>query len=281
MTGKRAVATGSLSIRFWGVRGLIPVSGHEFRRFGGDTICFEVICGRHQFIVDAGSGLRRLGAAMATAGALDAILLLSHLHLDHVIGLTAFEPLFQPQGRVEIRAPEIVAGSLRADLDRLIGEPYFPLSLEQMPAAITCAGFAPGETLEYGDHRIQTIGLNHGVGSSGFRFDHAGKALAIVTDHEHRDDEPEPALIAFCKDADLLVYDGMWDETVDFDVHRGWGHSSWQAGLRLKARSGAGRLVSVHHAPAHTDVELAARETRLRKIDPAGFFATQNLMLII
>lgn len=281
MTGQPVVADGSLSVRFWGVRGSIPVSGREFCRFGGDTICFEVICGRRRFIVDAGSGLRRLGAAMAATGDLDATLLLSHLHLDHIIGLTAFEPLFRPQGRVEIRAPEIAAGALRADLDRLIGEPYFPLSLEQMPADIACAGFAPGETLACAGYRIQTIGLNHGVGVSGFRFDHAGKALAIVTDHEHQDDEPEPALIAFCKDADLLVYDGMWDETVDFDEHRGWGHSSWQAGLRLKMRCGARRMACVHHAPGHSDVELAAREARLKEIDPASIFAMQDQILLI
>lgn len=281
MSRKGCADTGSFSIKFWGVRGSFPVSGPDFLHFGGDTICFEVMCGPQRFIVDAGSGLRRLGAFMAAAGDLDATILLSHLHFDHIIGLMAFEPLFQPRGRVEIRAPETVAGALLADLDRLIGEPYFPLSLKQMPAAKTCAGFTPGETLRFGGHSIQTIGLNHGVGASGFRFDHEGKALAIITDHEHLADEPEPALIAFTRDTDLLVYDGMWDETVDFECHRGWGHSSWQAGLRLKARSGARRLVSVHHAPAHTDVELAAREARMREIDPAGCFATQDLMLMV
>ncbi len=281
MSPRLCADAGSFSIKFWGVRGSCPVSGTDFLRFGGDTICFEVNCGTRRFIVDAGSGLRRLGASMAAAGDLDATLLLSHLHLDHTIGLTAFEPLFQSRGRVEIRAPEIVAGTLRADLDRLIGEPFFPLSLSEMPAATTCVGFAPGDILGFDDHRIQTIALNHGVGASGFRFDHAGKALAIITDHEHRADEPEPALIAFSRDADLLVYDGMWDEEVDFECLRGWGHSSWQAGLRLKARSGARRLVSVHHAPAHTDVELAAREARMRAIDPAGCFAIQDLMLMV
>lgn len=264
------------TITFWGVRGSIPVSGAEFNVFGGDTICFEIMLDNQRIIVDAGSGLRRLGTTMATAGEYEATVLLTHLHLDHLIGLTVFDPMFSPAGRVSLQAPRLVDCDLRRNLGRLLEEPFFPISLDHMPGEIACASFTPGETIACDSHKIRTLGLNHGVGASGYRFDHRGKALVIITDHEHSSDRPCPELVAFCKGADLVVYDAMWDESDDFTRHIGWGHSSWQAGLRLVIAAGARRLACVHHAPARSDAALETRETRLKVMHPASFFARQD-----
>ena len=276
MKQSRKAAVPGFAITFWGVRGSIPVSGAEFNIFGGDTMCFEIMLDNQRIIVDAGSGLRRLGSTMTAVGVNEAAILLTHLHLDHVIGLTVFEPMFSSGGRVGMQAPLLAGSALRKSLGQLLDEPFFPIPLERMPGDISCASFTPGETITCGNHRIRTLGLNHGVGASGYRFDHGGKALVIVTDHEHSGDRPDPELVAFCTGADLIVYDAMWDETVDFTQHIGWGHSSWQAGLRLVRAADARCLACVHHAPAQTDAALEEREARLKSLHPPSFFARQD-----
>ncbi|WP_293810407.1 MBL fold metallo-hydrolase [uncultured Bosea sp.] len=274
-------ATPGLSIRFWGVRGSIPVSGGDYVRFGGDTICFEVKLGDERFIVDAGSGLRRLGGAMVEDGDMNATLLLTHFHLDHIIGLTGFEVLRSPAARIQIHAPAFGSCDVRSCLARLLGEPFFPVALDRMRGIRACSDFELGTTLAIGCHRIRTVRLNHGGGACGYRFDHAGKALAIITDHEHRDAAHEEALADFCQGADLIVYDAMWDESVDYDPHRGWGHSSWQAGLRLLRKANARRLACVHHAPTHTDDMLEHREEELQRQHASSFCARQDLYVVL
>ncbi|AMJ61734.1 MBL fold metallo-hydrolase [Bosea sp. PAMC 26642] len=281
MADVMSTGNGPFGIRFWGARGSIPVSGAEYRVYGGDTSCFEVTVGSRSFIIDAGSGLRRLGQAIMQAGTSEATLLLTHLHLDHIIGLSAFKPLFSRQGRVAIHAPAPGGANLPAVLARLFAEPFFPIAFERLPCRLDCSSFVPGATLSLGETAVRTIALRHGGGASGYRFDHAGHALVILTDHEHDGAEPEQGLVAFCRGADLVVYDGMWDETLDFEAHRGWGHSSWQAGLRLIAAAGAGRLACTHHAPNHDDTELSEREARLKAIQPASFFIRQDESVIL
>lgn len=281
MTQGAMVATPSLSITFWGVRGSIPVSGADYVRFGGDTICFEVKLDDDRVIVDAGSGLPRLGAAMVATGDMRAVLLLTHFHLDHVVGLTGFEALRSPAAKIRIHAPSFGSRSARDCLGRLLGEPFFPIALDRMRGIHACSDFEPGTTLAIGSHHVRTVRLNHGGGACGYRFDHAGKALAIITDHEHRDALHEEELADFCRGADLIVYDAMWDESLDYKPHRGWGHSSWQAGLRLLRMAKAHRLACVHHAPSQTDSVLELREELLRREHASSFCARQDLHLIL
>ena len=281
MTSSAKDATPGLSIRFWGVRGSIPVSGGDYVRFGGDTICFEVKLGEERIFGDAGSGLRRLGGTMVGDGDMHATLLLTHFHLDHLIGLTGFDVLRSPAARIQIQAPALGSGGVRDCLARLLGEPFFPVALDRMRGIRACSDFEPGTTFTIGRHRIRTVRLNHGGGACGYRFDHAGKALAIITDHEHRDAAHEEALAEFCRGVDLIVYDAMWDESLDYDPHRGWGHSSWQAGLRLLHRASAHRLACVHHAPTHIDEMLEHREELLRRQHASSFFARQDLHIIL
>jgi len=53
-------------IRCYGARGSIPVSGKEYIKYGGDTTCLEIRTKNDEIIiVDAGSGIRRLGNKLA------------------------------------------------------------------------------------------------------------------------------------------------------------------------------------------------------------------------
>src|SRR5712692_4938951 len=88
--GGTANQRGGMRVRFWGARGSIPCPGPSTLRYGGNTACVEVRCGGRLLILDGGSGLRLLGEALAAEGAVDADILMSHFHLDHVMGLPFF-----------------------------------------------------------------------------------------------------------------------------------------------------------------------------------------------
>ncbi|WP_187640033.1 MBL fold metallo-hydrolase [Bosea sp. F3-2] len=281
MTETAGLLDCSFGIRFWGTRGSIPVSGRSYDRFGGDTTCFEIRIAGRRIIVDAGSGLRRLGQAMAAAQERDATLLFSHLHLDHVIGLTAFAPLWRMRGEIAMHVPACTPGGAEAKLSALFSEPFFPVSFAQAPSRVRFSSFTAGDDPGLSGIDVATIALRHDPCAAGFRFRHGGQTLVILTDHEHAADDPDPAFIAFCQGADLLVYDAMWDEAVDYEPHRGWGHSTWQAGLRLLEAAGARRLACVHHPPELSDATLELREADLKRCHSQSFFARQDDVVVL
>jgi len=267
------LAMSDFSVRFWGTRGSMPVSGERFRTFGGNTICIEVAIGEQRFVVDCGSGAVELGRSLLAEGRYSAWLLLTHFHLDHVIGLTGFAPLFSAGFTLGIRAPRRSDISLHQSQRLLFQEPLSPIGFGSLPARLDATSFETGQDITLGDAVIRTIALRHGAATSGYRFDHDGRAFVVLTDHEHAGDEPDPDLVRFCRYADLIAYDAMWCADSDYLAHRDWGHSTWQAGLALMRAAGARRLACLHHAPTADDALLRDREARLRALAPDSFFA--------
>ena len=143
------------------------------------------------------------------------------------------------------------------------------------------ASFAAGDDLRIARHTVRTCSLNHGIGAVGYRFDHFGRSIVILTDHEHKGDRPDQALVAFSKGADLIVYDSMWDELIDYTPHIGWGHSTWQAGVALAHAAGAKQIACIHHAPESGDPTLRDRESALQGQLPGSFFARQGETRVI
>jgi phosphoribosyl 1,2-cyclic phosphodiesterase len=261
------------TVTFWGTRGSMPVSGERFREFGGNTTCLEIRAGEHHVIVDCGSGALGLGQALIAGGQRSATLLLTHFHLDHVIGLTGFAPLFADGFAVAIRAAHRRDISLGRSLSLLFQEPLSPVGFASLPAMVDVATFETGHVLDLGSLAIRTVALRHGQGTAGFRFDHGGRAFVVLTDHEHEAGAPDPSLVTFCAGADAVAYDAMWCADSDYEAHRGWGHSTWQAGLDLLQAASAGRLICMHHAPTADDALLRGREARLQVAAPGSLFA--------
>lgn len=271
------VTDDGLSLRFWGVRGSTPVSGPDYAEFGGSTPCLEVRCGQRLFLVDAGSGLYNCGQhhRMDLPNEID--LLFSHLHLDHTGGLPFFKPVVFDADRVINTWCGNLGGKSAEDaLGRLYAPPLFPVTLDILPCTLRHHGFRAGETLTFADGaRVDTILLNHPQGSVGYRFEHAGRRLCIISDVEHTDPWPDPALVRFVAGADLMVYDGMFTDG-EYPTCRGWGHSTWQKGVELAQAAGVAALAIIHLHPAHSDTVLRAVEADMRATMPTAFIARER-----
>ncbi|MFO7309931.1 MAG: MBL fold metallo-hydrolase [Pseudomonadota bacterium] len=271
-------AEGDLSVRFWGVRGSHPVSGLDVCAFGGHTACVEVRCGERLFVIDAGTGITRLGQALGADAPAQIDLLLSHLHLDHVIGLPFFRPALMKGTTLRLYCGNLGGETAEVALDRLFAPPLFPVKLAQLPATIEHVGFHAGETLTFDDGvEVRTCPLQHPSGATAYRFDHRGRSVCYVSDIEHDELGPWPheELLAFVRDADLVIYDAMYTEA-EYCRCRGWGHSTCDAGVALCRAAGVGRLAAFHLHPWHTDADLADMERRLDMMMPGSFVAREG-----
>ncbi|QFU14890.1 MBL fold metallo-hydrolase [Microvirga thermotolerans] len=274
---RRAASSEPLQVRFWGTRGSTCASGARFVEFGGHTACVEVRCGDRLFIVDAGSGLSALGAELGADAPAEIDLLFSHLHLDHVCGLPFFKPALLGCNRViRTYCGNMDGESAEGALARLYAPPLFPVTLEQLPARFEHCGFRAGETLTFPDGaKVATHLLNHPGGATGYRFEHGGRSACYISDLEHGDPWPDPGLLAFVRDADLIIYDGMFSES-EYPSCRGWGHSTWEKGVALAKAANVASLAIFHLYPGHDDAFLKAAEAEMQKAMPSSFVARER-----
>lgn len=274
---------GEFWIKLWGVRGTVACPGPSTRRFGGNTACVEVRCGPHRLILDAGTGLRVLGNAMAAANGerRSAHLLLTHTHLDHVMGLPFFKPAYLPGNSFEFWAGHLkrAGRTLQEVLGRLMESPYFPVPLDIMHACIAFHDFEAGDALEpCPGVRVRTAPLRHPGGATGYRIEHDGRAVCYVTDTEHPERGHDPAVLELIQGAEIVIYDATYTDA-EMARFRGWGHSSWEEGLRLVERAGAGRLVTFHHDPEREDTALDAIDAALSDRRPGSLVGREGMVL--
>ncbi len=244
------------------MRGSIPTPGPDTVRYGGNTTCIEVQCGDQVLIIDAGSGLRRLGNELARGGGtIEATFLFSHFHWDHIQGFPFFTPYFTSGNRFDIWAAERGGSSLLDVLRGQMAQPTSPISLERMPAELIFHEIPPGGSFEVGsDVVVHTAPLEHPGGSMAFRIEYKGRSFVHASDHEHAD-APHAPLVELARGASALSYDSTYTDAEYHgreggDGHRGWGHSTWQEAVRVAEAADVERLLLFHHDPSHTDAML-------------------------
>ena len=273
----RVPSSDDLRIRFWGTRGSTCASGPQFVEFGGHTACVEIRCGERLFIVDAGTGIAALGAELGPTAPETIDILFSHLHLDHVGGLPFFKPALLSRTRViRTYCGNLDGDSAMAPLERLFSPPLFPVRLGQLPAQFEHTGFKAGETLTFEDGAVvQTHSLNHPGGATGYRFSHGGRSVCYISDLEHSEPWPDPDLMAFVRNTDLMIYDGMFSEN-EYPNCRGWGHSTWHKGVELAQAAGVKALAIFHLYPGHDDASIKAAEAEMQVLMPTAFVARER-----
>ncbi|RFC63974.1 MULTISPECIES: MBL fold metallo-hydrolase [Mesorhizobium] len=267
-------------VKFWGVRGSIPVSGAEFMKVGGNTACIEMRCGSHTLIFDAGSGIRGLGEALHREGIAKLDLFFTHCHYDHIIGFPFFPPLYDRQTKLTIWSGHL-AGRMTTQemIETFVSPPWFPGKIGICRAKFQWEDFVSGDVLMPQDGVvIRTASLNHPGGCIGYRVEWNGKVAAYVSDTEHVSEELDEAVLGLMKNADLAIYDCTYTEA-EMPHRVGFGHSTWERGVRLCEAAGAKRLAIFHHDPARTDAELAKHERAAQEAFEGAFVARDGLTL--
>ena len=272
----------TFSVRFWGVRGSIACSGPRTTRYGGNTSSLEVRCDKQMLLFDAGTGLRYLGHSLSSADTIDADLFLTHTHFDHVVGLPFFKPFFKPQNRFRLWAGHLAEGmTLRRVLGEFMMSPLFPVPPQVFRARMEYREFKAGETLRPAEGiAVRTTLLNHPDGATGYRVDYGGHSICYLTDTEHVPGAPDRNILGLIAGADLVIYDSMYTD-VEYDAYVGWGHSTWQEGVRLCRAAGAKRLVVFHHDPEHDDKMLDGIAREVEKELPGSIVARDGLVVAV
>jgi phosphoribosyl 1,2-cyclic phosphodiesterase len=271
---------GEMRIRFWGVRGTIACPGPDYIRYGGNTSCIEVRCGRRLLILDAGTGLRALGAELA-GQQIDTDLLLTHTHLDHLAGLPFFPPLFAKGNRFRLWAGHLMGHpeSLRQVIHRMVEAPLFPVPLDAMAAELEFKQFHAGEDVPIGHGiAVRTAPLNHPNGATGYRIEYGKHSICYVTDTEHRIGERDANILRLIRGTDIFIYDCTYTDE-EYPDFKGWGHSTWQEGARLAEAAGVKTLVVFHHAPEHIDRDMDAIADAVRHVAPDAVIAQEGMVL--
>jgi phosphoribosyl 1,2-cyclic phosphodiesterase len=266
------------SVTFWGVRGSIACPSPNHVIYGGNTSCLEVVVGNRHIIMDAGTGIRGLGHKVMEQGIQASTLLLTHTHWDHINGFPFFAPLFQKHRSLDIYAGHLHdAGGIQRVLASSMSNPVFPVPLEALQAKLAFHDFRAGETLDLGqDVVVKTAPLNHPNGATGYRVEHDGRAMCYVTDTEHRPGEPDENVLGLIRDADLVIYDSTYTDE-EFLRHVGWGHSTWQEGVRLCRAANVKRMAIFHHDPDHDDAFMANIEAQAAASWSGTFVAREGM----
>lgn len=228
-------------------------------------------------VLDAGTGIRRLGMALKSgspcenglANRID--ILLTHLHMDHIQGLGFFSPLYNPEMEIHIWGPASTARPLRQRLSRYLSPPLFPVHLRSLPSRITLHD-VPNEELVVGNFRVTSAFVCHPGATVGFRIESPDGVIAYLPDHEPalgvRDFPAEPdwtSGYSIVRGADLLIHDAQYTDE-EYVTHVGWGHSSVNQVVAFAELAEVKHVVLFHHDPVREDSELEAilQESRFR-----------------
>ena len=285
-----------MKLRFWGVRGSIPTPGPDTVCYGGDTTCLEIHAGEELIIIDAGSGIRRLGAHLleeANGAPIHAHLLMTHTHWDHIQGFPFFTPALLPNNTIRIYGCGDATRKLEEILAGQMENVYFPLSLSEMDAKMEYVPITEG-CFNIGEVRVQTMYMNHPGWALGYRLEHEGKALVFTGDHEPYDhflstaeeayqisgkkisvadmgmrkfiDTLDSKLVRFAKNADLFIFDTAYTYETYEAGKQGFGHSYPEYAVEIAAKAGVKRLALTHHAPEATDRDIDAKVEHARNL---------------
>jgi len=267
-----------MRVKFWGVRGSIPVPGPDTVVYGGNTTCIEVSAGETNMILDCGTGIRELGNYYSKLGkAVKVHIFLSHSHWDHIQGFPFFTPIYRYGNVINIYGPAHPDRTIKDLLELQMDGAYFPARYFELAAKIHHHNIRE-EIVEIDDVTVQSRFMNHPIYTLGYRIQHDGRIVVYTSDNEpytafmydHLKElgDAVPAgemeeflaqcnrrMVDFVADADVVIADAMYRPD-EYPRYRGWGHSSVEHAMDLAIKGNAKKLIVWHHDPNRTDAEL-------------------------
>jgi phosphoribosyl 1,2-cyclic phosphodiesterase len=280
--------TAIAKLSFWGVRGSTPTVDPSTWRYGGNTPCLELTApdGTH-IILDCGTGLRMLGNRW-DAGAgnrpTQTHILVSHYHWDHIQGIPFFAPLYAENNEFHFysfRSKFLGSDSLRQVFEAQMATPYFPVDMSVMSAKRKFNEIDGGESFTVGENKITAQWMNHPQGCLGYRIETPAGTVVYATDNEPGDKKLDESLKKLAAGADIFINDAQFTPEELQSTKKGWGHSSWRAGVNTARQSGAKTLVLFHHDPDSSDRKVDAILRQAREEFDSVFAASEGMVVTL
>jgi len=250
-----------MRITCWGSRGSIPVSGKQYLKYGGDTACLEIRTESDDIIiVDAGTGIRRLGNHLIEQGRYNYHFIFTHAHWDHVMGFPFFRPAFYERATLTIHKCPFHTDFVAKVLHKVMSPPTFPVKYSQVKATIQYPDACPQE-FTIGSMHIDPIPISHPNGGAGYKFTENGKTFVFLTDNElgyrHGGGLSPADYLEFSRGADLLIHDAEYTDQ-EYASTVEWGHSTYTQALDLAIQAGVKQFGLFHLNQDRSDDDMDA-----------------------
>ncbi|MCK9621753.1 MAG: MBL fold metallo-hydrolase [Methylobacter sp.] len=276
-----------MRIKFWGVRGSIPTPGPNTVKYGGNTTCIEIRTDDNDLIIlDAGTGIHTLAQNLLKEMPIQAHIFITHTHWDHIQGLPFFIPIFIPGNQIKIYGgiDPVTNETINRALSVQLQYSFFPIREAQLNARIEYVTVKPGIPVKVGSATITPIVLSHPVLNFGYRIDCDGQSVFFTGDYEPQlniydpeDDEYAEfqsfvdakwdEVVLAMKDVDALIVDSSYTNE-EYAAKQGWGHGTYDSGIKLASAAKAKKLFFTHHEPTRSDASLDAIYQNLLENNP-------------
>ncbi|RME05196.1 MAG: STAS domain-containing protein [Planctomycetota bacterium] len=271
-----------MKIKFWGARGSIATPEPENMHYGGNTSCVEIRTAAGEvLIIDAGTGIRKLGLSLLQdphfSRSKKGTIFLSHFHWDHIQGFPFFVPAFIPGYHFKFYGQFKMGGRLEESLRGQMEHAYFPVRLSDMQSTLEFHEILE-ETVYVGDTIVTSRYLNHPQGCFGYRIEDQDGIVVYCSDTEHFPNTLDKKVLELAEGADILIYDAQYTEE-EYLSKVGWGHSTWNEGVKICREAGVKQLILFHHDPTHNDKFIAKLEKEAQSEFPNTIAASRELEL--
>lgn len=260
-----------------GCRGSMPVSDKLFLKYGGSTSSFLLQAGEESILLDAGTGILKSTALLAEKETCH--LLLGHMHMDHIMGIAFWRPLFTKGKQVHIYSEKRNGLTIKEQIANFLKAPYWPVGIELFQGVAGYHDITVGEAFRIGGVTVKTMRSNHPNDGTIYRLEWDGRAVVYAIDFEHSE-EASAALAVFAKDADVLIYDSTYSPET-YPQRKGWGHSTWEEGWKLKEAAGVKTLLLAHHEIDNTDEILDTLQNKLTALDQNIYLAREGMEIAL
>lgn len=263
----------SITLSVWGVRGALPVADRQFLEYGGNTSCFCLDYEEGLLYFDAGSGL----IGRLPEGTERADILISHVHIDHILGLYSLSALAGTEIHLYGGAQEGIG--FRQQLETALGRPYWPVGLEAPGSRVQVHEIGPGQVFRTDGKdrgpKISVLQGNHPGGSLLYRAK-IGKVSVVYALDCEMNENMFSLLREFARGCSLLIWDANF---VRKDKKPGWGHSTWEEGLALGKAAGAERILMTHFSRSYSDSFLREQQRLAKMRDGVCLFAKEGMVI--
>ncbi len=292
----------NLKVKIYGVRGSFPPTNGDATKYGVNTTCLRVDMGKHLVIIDAGTGIIKLGADLISeikAGAKKQnyqklFMLFTHTHIDHLMGFPYFQLLYMPQTELNIITATQLNYSIEEILETLMSPAFFPVTIAELPSQLNYSDFAENKVVFFfeDDYEIystkDSANVKNWIGKIScmrnythpkggvyiYKFENpSGHSIVFATDIEGFVGG-DNRLIKFAENADVLIHDAQYS-IPEYEIFQGFGHSTYEMACQVAKKAGVKKLILSHHDPKHTDKELEALEKSAKKVFSETYMASE------